>query len=91
MDATTFAVTYDVAADHRATAIDRATDGLARAMPVGVEYVVRGERVDACEASEAGEAGFSVTLLVHLTRVAPRIRTNLAFHAFFPNADIEAV
>ncbi|MFC5972164.1 hypothetical protein ACFPYI_12560 [Halomarina salina] len=88
MDATTFAVTYDVTADHPVTAIDRATDRLARALPADVEYVVRGERVNSLEA-DGGE--FAVTLLVSLTRVAPRIRTNLAFHAFFPNADIEAV
>lgn len=90
MDDTTFAVTYEVADGDgdpvdRAAAVDRATDRLARSLAVGVEYVVRGERC------ESNEEGFAVTLLIQLTRVAPRLRTNLAFHALFPNAEIEAV
>jgi hypothetical protein len=85
MDATTFAVTYEVAAPTRATALDRAGDRLRRALAVGVEYVVRGER---CR--QGGEA-YAVTLLVELTRVAPRLRTNLAFHALLPDATVRAV
>jgi len=85
MDATTFTITYDVAVPDRVTALDRATDRLRRALAVGVEYVVRGERC------RHDDEGYAVTLLVELTSVAPRLRTNLAFHALFPNATVRAV
>jgi hypothetical protein len=85
VDHTTFAVTCELSADTRAGAVERANDRLRRALVAVADHVVRGER---CTPTDDGH---EVTLLVELTRLPPRLRTNLAFHALVPDATVRAV